>query len=138
MYPYAQAVNQNARKTGGFLSSSNRFGVKRQPGREEANPGPGTYESQKGKNTGGLMVTKEARFRKNKADEVPGPGAYEVSVHLLLMNYLQSCIYKMHFLAVIIVSSIHTVCVGKPMNNDLIPFWLTDISFCSESLPRLK
>lgn len=71
-----------SRKAGSFLTSASRFAPARdtvvaRPDLE--NPGPGAYNS---KDTlvkkGGLMVTKDKRFREIK-EEGPGPGAYEFS-----------------------------------------------------------
>ncbi|XP_013412184.1 sperm-tail PG-rich repeat-containing protein 2 [Lingula anatina] len=74
---------QAARRIGAFRSSTSRFAPPRDilyEGTDAENPGPGTYEfgSQLARK-GGLMVTKDKRFRKEIKNEVPGPGAYEFS-----------------------------------------------------------
>lgn len=67
-----------------FVSASNRFAVPRdrvikEPERD--NPGPGTYDQEMApdKTKLALMVTKDSRFKELRKDEVPGPGAYELS-----------------------------------------------------------
>ncbi|XP_039248162.1 sperm-tail PG-rich repeat-containing protein 2-like [Styela clava] len=81
MHPRTKAALQRNRA---FLSSSDRFAPPRdivihRPDSEV--PGPGTYneESPKNKVALALMVTKDERFKQHKKDEVPGPGAYELS-----------------------------------------------------------
>lgn len=78
LYGYAQRTNKNAKKKGAFLSSSNRFHGQRQMMSEEGDPGPGQYELKDGSTRGGLMTTRQQRFKQIK-DENPGPGSYELS-----------------------------------------------------------
>lgn len=75
-------TDEASRKQGSFLTAASRFAPARdvvvaQPDLE--NPGPGAYNA---KDTiskkGGLMVTKDKRFKELKSDG-PGPGAYEFS-----------------------------------------------------------
>ncbi|KAK3090851.1 hypothetical protein FSP39_015224 [Pinctada imbricata] len=89
-YKKSQVVTEHARprndeasrKHGSFLSAASRFAPPRdvtvgQP--DQDIPGPGAYDAKDslvGK--GGLMVTKDRRFRDSKA-EGPGPGSYEFS-----------------------------------------------------------
>ncbi|XP_060071490.1 sperm-tail PG-rich repeat-containing protein 2-like [Ylistrum balloti] len=70
------------RKQGSFLSAASRFAPPRDvviTQNDPENPGPGAYQHQEGINKkGGLMVTKDKRFKEIKA-EGPGPGSYEFS-----------------------------------------------------------
>lgn len=70
------------RKQGSFLSAASRFAPPRDvviSQNDPENPGPGAYDHKEGINRkGGLMVTKDKRFKEMKADG-PGPGAYEFS-----------------------------------------------------------
>jgi hypothetical protein len=79
LYPYSQKKNRNSQKRGAFLSSSTRFKDSiADPGRRGKTPGPGEYDMPSTQTRqGGLMVTKDIRFRPQKS-EVPGPGNYEV------------------------------------------------------------
>ncbi|XP_038060256.1 sperm-tail PG-rich repeat-containing protein 2-like [Patiria miniata] len=80
--PAPPRTEAGRRKKGSFLSSSTRFAPPRdilleKP--EPLNPGPGTYNpSPKEEPKNGLMVTRDKRF-KEKRNEYPGPGAYELS-----------------------------------------------------------
>lgn len=78
LYNYAQRSNRNAKKKGAFLSSSNRFHAQRQVMSEEGDPGPGQYDFKEAAGRGGLMTTRQDRFRPIKS-ETPGPGSYELS-----------------------------------------------------------
>ncbi|XP_012937839.1 sperm-tail PG-rich repeat-containing protein 2 [Aplysia californica] len=78
--PRSEAAN---RKHGSFMSAASRFAPPRdvvvhKPDLE--NPGPGTYDTPREAlgPKGGLMVTRDKRFRHEKED-FPGPGAYELS-----------------------------------------------------------
>ena len=42
--------------------------------------GPGAYDSRLNGRIGNPMITKDKRFNITFRDEVPGPGAYEVSI----------------------------------------------------------
>ncbi|GFO23626.1 sperm-tail PG-rich repeat-containing protein 2-like [Plakobranchus ocellatus] len=69
------------RKHNSFMSAASRFAqppdiVTKRP--ENDNPGPGAYESPYHTGKGGLMVTRDRRFRQDM-EEFPGPGTYEVS-----------------------------------------------------------
>lgn len=78
LYNYAQRTNKNSKKKGAFLSSSNRFHGQRQVMSEEGDPGPGQYELKDGSARGGLITTREQRFKSSR-NENPGPGSYELS-----------------------------------------------------------
>lgn len=67
-----------------FLSSSDRFAPPRDIVVERPEidvPGPGTYNDGGPKNhvALSLMVSKDSRFKSLKPEDVPGPGAYELS-----------------------------------------------------------
>ncbi|XP_022087491.1 sperm-tail PG-rich repeat-containing protein 2-like [Acanthaster planci] len=80
--PAIPRTDTGKRKKGSFLSSSTRFAPPRDVLLEKPdihNPGPGTYNPdsiEEAKN--GLMVTRDKRF-KEKRNEYPGPGTYELS-----------------------------------------------------------
>ncbi|XP_033644148.1 sperm-tail PG-rich repeat-containing protein 2-like [Asterias rubens] len=80
--PAAPRTEVGKRKKGSFLSSSTRFAPPRDIFLEKPeinNPGPGTYNPDgKEDPKTGLMVTRDRRF-KDKKNENPGPGAYELS-----------------------------------------------------------
>ncbi|XP_031552737.1 sperm-tail PG-rich repeat-containing protein 2-like [Actinia tenebrosa] len=78
LYPYAQQINKQVKKSGGFLSTATRFTDNKIVLPEEVEPGPGHYEVNDNGATGGLMVTRDSRFKKYIHD-VPGPGSYELS-----------------------------------------------------------
>ncbi|XP_074648562.1 sperm-tail PG-rich repeat-containing protein 2-like [Tubulanus polymorphus] len=81
LQPAKPRSDEGARKQGAFLSSASRFVPPHDIILEEADPmipGPGAYEIKKDKSKGGLMVTKDKRFR-NKKSDIPGPGSYEFS-----------------------------------------------------------
>ncbi|KAK3699095.1 hypothetical protein QZH41_008892, partial [Actinostola sp. cb2023] len=78
LYPYAQKTNRNVKKAGAFLSTATRFIGSKKILDDEPEPGPGHYEVPGRGAVGGLMVTRDSRF-KNQKNEVPGPGAYELS-----------------------------------------------------------
>ncbi|EDO38402.1 predicted protein [Nematostella vectensis] len=78
MYPYAQSKNRNTKRTGAFNSTASRFSDKRRVPMEETDPGPGHYDAVSSGKPGGLMVTRDTRFKPLKSD-VPGPGAYELN-----------------------------------------------------------
>lgn len=75
-------TDEASRKQGSFLTAASRFAPSRdivvaKPDLE--NPGPGAYNTRDTiSKKGGLMVTKDKRFRDQKS-EGPGPGAYEFS-----------------------------------------------------------
>nr|XP_002131399.1 sperm-tail PG-rich repeat-containing protein 2 isoform X1 [Ciona intestinalis] len=77
-------TKEGLRRNRAFLSASTRFApprdvVLKQP--EKDTPGPGTYNQElpQGNPKLAVMVTKDHRFKQVKQDEVPGPGAYELS-----------------------------------------------------------
>eukprot|EP00794_Sanderia_malayensis_P012955 gene12955-14285_t len=81
LYPTNNPEFGSARKNGAFLSSTKRFSKPRdiiinQTNRH--NPGPGKYDLKVSSAPGGMLVSKEGRFKPLKND-LPGPGAYELS-----------------------------------------------------------
>ena len=82
LYPSNQSESASRRKNAGFLSTTKRFSKPRDfmtKKTDLGNPGPGKYESKTTTAPGGTIVSKDTRFRQMKS-EVPGPGAYEVSL----------------------------------------------------------
>ena len=78
LYPHSQKKNRNSQKRGAFLSSTTRFKDSIDPTKRGKTPGPGEYDIPSTQTQqGGLMVTKDIRFKPQKSD-VPGPGNYEV------------------------------------------------------------
>ncbi|XP_019620275.1 PREDICTED: sperm-tail PG-rich repeat-containing protein 2-like [Branchiostoma belcheri] len=82
--PGAPRTKEGRRKAGSFLSSSTRFAPPRDilmPKADPALPGPGTYNPKPVplENQLTLLTQKSPRFKQLKQDEVPGPGAYELS-----------------------------------------------------------
>ncbi|KAL8580946.1 hypothetical protein ACOMHN_017513 [Nucella lapillus] len=79
--PRTEAANRKHRS---FMSAASRFAPARdgnmQITADPENPGPGAYDSRATLEAkGGLMVTRDKRFRQGVNEETPGPGAYEFS-----------------------------------------------------------
>ena len=82
LYATCRAENPSTRAKGAFLSSTKRFSKPRDvmiKSTDRYNPGPGKYEIKSSTAPGGSLVSKERRF-KSKRSDIPGPGAYEVSL----------------------------------------------------------
>ncbi|GFR84349.1 sperm-tail PG-rich repeat-containing protein 2-like [Elysia marginata] len=78
------------RKHNSFMSAASRFAepadiVTKKP--ENENPGPGAYDSQRHAAKGGLMITRDKRFRHDMED-FPGPGTYEPSTTIARSKFL--------------------------------------------------
>ena len=52
--------------------------------------GPGQYDVKEGGGRGGLMTTRQQRFKSLKS-ETPGPGSYEVRKQKVVNNYKEQC-----------------------------------------------